>query len=244
MRYFVPQLDLAETEDAASAHAEHLGGLPFGLPISLWPICKECGGSQSLLAQFAHDSDRLNLGREGRVLYVFQCNHDPGMCATWEAFSGANHCLVLEPETLMRAVTQIPTDNPPLDNAAIINGWVERVSPLPESIKSAFFSDETFFALGDDDLADITWSTRLGGAPRWLQGAEEGPAGWRFLGQLDSVYSFLSAPTRHTSWITPDGEGFEGRTHVGEGPNFGGGIAYLFASDESDVPQVVMLWQR
>ncbi len=145
---------------------------------------------------------------------------------------------------LTGALTESPADSPPLDNAAVIYGWTERMSSLPDSMKAAFFSDETFFALSEEDFAHVTWSTRMGGAPCWIQGAEEAPKGWRFLGQLDSVYSFQSKPSRSANWITVDDEGFEGRTHVGEGPNFGGGIAYLFASDENDVPQVVMLWQR
>src|SRR5450830_1027219 len=100
MRYFVP-VPRISTELAQQTRPEDkFGGLPWGLPPQSWPTCVECGASQSLLAQFVHHPVRLDLGREGRLLSVFQCNADPGMCASWERNSGANACLITEPEDL------------------------------------------------------------------------------------------------------------------------------------------------
>src|SRR4051812_31638522 len=65
---------------------ERLGGVPWGLPARLWPRCSQCGKSLSLLAQFDHHSERLDLGRPGRRLFVFHCAHKPGSCGTGEAF--------------------------------------------------------------------------------------------------------------------------------------------------------------
>lgn len=95
---------------------DKFGGLPWGLESNLWPKCSNCGKSQSLLAQLLHDPVRLDLGREGRVLCVFQCNHDPGMCSTWEGGSGANASFVVEPEQLARGFAKLPPDTPLIEN--------------------------------------------------------------------------------------------------------------------------------
>lgn len=244
MHYYRPDLTVA-SDDSDSPTLEHLGGLPFGLNATAWPKCAECGGSQSLIAQFMHHAQRLDLGREGRYLLIFQCNHDPGMCATWEAFSGANACLVVEPEDLGLDKTKPPVDDPPIENCAIISGWVETEDGLNEEQSRKFFLDDEFFDLDENILEKAIWSSRLGGVPRWLQSPSEAPSpNWHFLGQLDSSYSFISAPEFQVPWVSADPENFEGRTHIAQGPNFGGGIAYLFVKRETDTPRVVMLWQR
>ncbi len=224
---------------------EKLGGLPIGLPDSDWPVCKDCGRSQSLLAQFQHDGERLDLGRAGRILFVFQCNHDPGMCATWEAFSGANACLVIEPEMLSAVAPSYPADEPSVENCALVSGWLEREDGLTDDEADQFYSDAELLQLGEETIRKATMSTRLGGVPSWIQGADEAPKpDWRFLGQLDSTYSFLRPPTTAVPWIQPDPEAYEGRTHWAQGPNFGdGGIAYLFTRRDNGLPNVVMFWQ-
>ena len=112
MRYFVPNSQLAIELPPQSSPHDKLGGIPWGLPPDRWPICSGCGGSQSLLAQFFHHPVHLDLGRSGRVLSVFQCNHDPGMCLTWEGGSGANACFVTELEDLTNELTPLPSDLP------------------------------------------------------------------------------------------------------------------------------------
>ena len=67
---------------------------------------------------------------------------------------------------------------------------------------------------------------------------------WQFAGQLDSTHSFLRPPKLRHAWISEDCERFEGRTHFGEGPNFGdGGIAYLFLRQAAGMPRGCLLWQ-
>jgi hypothetical protein len=246
LQYFVPDIRVASEVSSESATAiEKLGGLPSRLPREIWPKCAVCGKSQSLLAQLSHDERRLDLGRPGRVMFVFQCAHDPGMCGAWDASSGANACIVIEPEDLVDAEPARSDDAPPQDNEVRIVAWRARDDGLPESIARSFFDDASYWALADDVLTRVTWSTRLGGVPRWIQSPSEAMAsGWRFVGQLDSAYSFISPPQEAPAWVGIDPEKFEGRTHVAIGPNFGdGGIAYLFLKDTDGVPRGKMLWQ-
>lgn len=243
MRYFVPDIRVAQENPNCT---ERLGGVPWGLPERLWPRCKNCSGPQSLLAQFSHSYGRLDLGREGRVLFVFQCNCDPGMCDTWEAFSGANACFVLEPEQLQTGDTPSPTDDPPLDNAVVIVGWIERDDGLPSDLISHFRNDAEHLALPEEIHAKVTWGTRVGGFPKWMQSAEEAPdQSWEFLAQLDSNYSFQVPPASMHKWIEADPNRFEGRTHIGQGPNFGFGLGYIFIKRAvPGVPEGCFFWQR
>ena len=112
MRHFVPDICPAPEVKAETAAQDKFGGIPWGLGRQQWPRCRNCGKSQSLRAQLVHDREWLDLGRAGCVLFVFQCNHDPGMCSTWDGCSGANACFVVEPEDLGHALAELPGDLP------------------------------------------------------------------------------------------------------------------------------------
>ena len=246
MRFFVPVPRLSTELPPQSGPEDKLGGLPWGLPPNLWPTCRECGKSQSLLAQLLHHPTRLDLGREGRMLSVFQCNHDPGMCATWEREAGANACLITEPEDMLDGPAGLPQDSPSIEQEARIVGWSERDDGIAEQSVQQFYDANVFFEIPEDEAAKPTWSTRLGGVPRWLQSPDEAPADdWTFVGQLDSTYSFFQAPASPgKSGVVVDVDQWEGRTHYCEGPNFGdGGIAYIFTRNSSTKPEGVLFWQ-
>lgn len=247
MHYFVPDIGCAEELGTETARQDKFGGLPWGLPDSKWPLCKDCGRPQSLLAQLSHDDDRLDLGRDGRVLFVFQCAHDPGMCATWDGSSGANACFVCEPEELTRSLSAAPSVANPADHEVRVLGWERRTDSVSADLASAFFDDALFFELPDVVRESVTFSTRVGSVPKWLQSPAEAPsaaAGWRFVAQLDSTYSFLRPPTVSVEWVSADNERYEGRTHVAQGPNFGdGGIAYVFLRDTGGPPEGMVFWQ-
>ena len=124
MRYYIPVLRVPTELPPQSAPEDKLGGMPWGLPHDMRPTCRDCGKSLSLLAQFVHHLNRLDLGRTGRVLNVFQCNHDPGVCSSWEGGSGANACFVTEPEKLTDSLSPTPPDAPPLEREARIVEWL------------------------------------------------------------------------------------------------------------------------
>ncbi|HEY1169764.1 MAG TPA: hypothetical protein VGH19_00215 [Verrucomicrobiae bacterium] len=265
MRYFVPDIRLADEE---SRQSEKLGGVPWGLPAAKWPLCKDCGKPQSLLAQFEHHPLRLDLGRAGRVLFVFQCDHDPGACETWSAISGANACFVLEPEELLQSVTPLPPDSfEPMLEVRVAR-WIEKEDDIDPNLAGHFFEDKTYLKLPEEVVGKCTTGARLGGVPSWIQSPDEGPrAPWRFVGQLDSTYSFYQPPaksqtatTKGIGWkvfgsvfgvtdkpaspVHEDEKHFEGRTHWAQGPNFGdGGIGYVFLKMTDGVPEGLFFWQ-
>ena len=245
MRYYVPDIRSIEELPPQSKFEEKLGGLPWGLPKGQWPNCKECGKSQSLLAQFIHEPPRLDLGRDGRVMSVFQCNHDPGMCSSWEGGSGANACFISEPEDLMDGPTPLPTDEPLIEREARIMDWIVRNDKVCESSASNYFSEDKYLALGREGWRMPSSGTKLGSVPSWLQSPDEAPKdGWRFVGQLDSTYSFYSAPAADLPHVSADLTHWEGRSHMCEGPNLGdGGIAYLFFRESGDQPEGWFFWQ-
>src|SRR5436190_1213800 len=145
MRYFLPDIRLAAEMPPQAHLQDKLGGVPWGLSPTRWPKCSNCGRSQSLLAQFVHQRDRLDLKREGRVLFVFQCNH--GMCSTWEGGSGGNACFVLEPDELIDALSPVPDDGPLIEREARIMGWLEKDDGISPSQAGAFFTDSEFLKL-------------------------------------------------------------------------------------------------
>ncbi|MEP7349851.1 MAG: hypothetical protein ABI668_07860 [Sphingorhabdus sp.] len=264
MRYFVPDIVLnapsksgggllrrhfgekSEISPPAIEFEEKLGGLPYGLPSQLWPTCEDCGKSQSFLAQFKHHVERLDLGAEGRAIYIFQCDHDPGMCQTWDTNSGANACVVVNQEDFLASVTPLPNDNPPIENCVGVSRWISKDDGIAPEVARLFYSQQCLDTVDLTIIEKVTYSTRLGGVPSWIQSADDSPGkNWRFLGQLDSLYSFLTPPDRSEKWISEDRAQSEGRTHIGQGPNFGDiGIAYLFAKEGTEGGIAVkMFWQ-
>ena len=248
MRCFLPDIRLASELPEQAKLEDKLGGVPWGLPQDSWPVCSDCDKHLSLLAQFVHDEARLDLGRAGRVLFVFQCNHDPGMCDDWAGGSGANACFVLEPEDLSEGLTQLPDDSPPTVLEVRIVGWREMDDGVAEDQAAEFFDDEQFGELPEELLARLPNVTHLGGVPSWVQSPEEAPKdGWRFLGQLDSFYSFYTPPASEIPNVYPNPQQYLGRTHICQGPNFGdGGMAYLFLSpgdEEDELPAGWFFWQ-
>jgi len=167
------------------------------------------------------------------------------MCSTWDARCGANACFVVDPEELGDGPAELPDDGPLVENEVVVAQWIERDDGLPTSLTPAFFSADGLNSVGDDIRKKVSWGTRLGGVPRWIQTPEQGPgSGWQFVGQLDSTHSFLTPPKVEETWIWEDRERWESRTHAGQGPNFGdGGIAYLFLRHLDAAPQGCVFWQ-
>jgi hypothetical protein len=218
MRYFVPQLAavpevyrragwtysgrgaVKQLPDQFSLEGK-FGGLPWGLPAERWPYCAFCHSPQSLIAQLRHERDRLDLGKTGRVLFVFQCNGDQGRCPTWDMNSGANSCFVLDEEELTEGLSEpnwyvAPEDHVDrwLDENVFeewrVLRWQEKEDGIPASYPG-FFGLLHALPEGYDEAQDTKFcsevfqGTKLGSVPFWLQFPKDPPGG-RFLGQIDS----------------------------------------------------------
>ena len=122
---FRPVFELGVFLRQRSGREDKLGGLPFGLPANKWPRCRVCGRPQVYIAQF-RASERLRLGRDGRVLFLFQCP-DGCFCEAWDPSTGANCALLLDEDQLTNRPTEVP-EGTEVEPEGIIVGW-EPVEP-------------------------------------------------------------------------------------------------------------------
>jgi uncharacterized protein YwqG len=196
MKYFTPKLESATKFDFQTNFSEKLGGFPFGLPIEMYPICKECRNPMIFLAQFLHHKDRLDLGKEGRILFVFVCDYEGegenyyNPCESWDADSGANVCFVIEPETFTGKTLATSDLKIPTVKETFIGGWAEFNDEITEDESKFFFDTEKYDELDFSQFVELldktTENTRLGGVPYWIQYPETPKGSWKFIGQLNS----------------------------------------------------------
>ena len=266
MRLFRPRFELASL-DAEPWAGDKVGGVPAGVSVPEWPSCADCGCPMSFIAQFWHDEDRLDLGAPARVLTLWQCEHDPGMCETWPPHAGANAAIVLAVADDQRSTT-VPDPAPVIYPEVVTAGWFDEDDGVSPERRPAFFDDAEHVALGEEWWGRGGFDTRLGGVPAWIRSAGEAPgAPWEFVGQfadgqridgearpgqlpgagiqrrVDGEFR-LEPPDgavveQADRWIVVDETG----SYV-PGPNFGdGGIGYLFLDRSVDPPAALMFWQ-
>jgi len=229
MRYFVPELVPDDELPEQASLEDKFGGLPWGLAPARWPLCAACGDPQSLLAQLPHHPERLHLGKEGRVLFLFACNGDQSSCPTWDRNAGANSCFLLGQEELAEGLT-VPPVSPGFPRRRLdrwldgqvhpgwrVRRWRDEEDGIPESYPGSFGLHRGVPDGHDEQEYERYWSavsqeTRLGGVPFWIQFPDL-PAGGRFLGQIGSNccqafgdnglgYLFLAGPvTAPRGWF-------------------------------------------
>ncbi|WP_124726397.1 hypothetical protein [Staphylospora marina] len=263
MRYWKPELIFAEFMGPPGQFVDQFGGIPWGLPEDKWPTCSGCEAPMSLLAQFAHHSDRLDLGKDGRVLYVFICGDD---CETWDPECGANKVLILDDAEMKPGRTPLPPDLTPdhLLPECRITCWTAKDDGLSEELAPWFVSpdmDPSHSGLSEEDRVKPEYCTRLGSVPTWIQHIET-PDGFRFAGQIvycleihDPIHAKISC--REVNGKTTC-EIHTGRTHplyiypatdekgkwFLEFADFGDcGMGYLFVDPDPVRPDGRFLWQ-
>jgi len=191
------------------------GGLPWGLPQRLWPVCKECGGLLSHLAQLPHDADTMPVG-EGHVLFVFKCESDK-VCSFWEHDGGANALLSVPASELGDAPTSPPTADtaPALLREVGIVGWDTSDDGCPPELESAFYGFSSYDDLPDEiaqphDFAS-EWRTKSGGVPAWTgngaQAQPDIPPG-RLLFQVDNWLALDDGGTAQIANFCSDGTAY------------------------------------
>lgn len=227
MKNYIPDIRLPSefSQKAASNHLEKFGGLPVGFPQAQWPMCKSCGKPFSFIAQLQHHPERLDLGKEGRVLYVFMCTQEYNTCGSWEP-RGANACIILDKEDLQHEASELPSNKVLLIGEVIISDWIVKEDGIEISELKDVYDDE----YDESVLSKVSSHTRLGGIPFWIQGPEELPKGdWKFAGQMSSQYEFVKHQV----------------SHYVDGPNFGDcGMGYIFIKDHSEKsPKACFFWQ-
>ncbi|MCH5583649.1 DUF1963 domain-containing protein [Shimazuella sp. AN120528] len=236
----IPKFAFAGFSDAKEKDNDvKFGGLPVGLPIEKWPVCKECEGPMTFLFQMKHHPTRLPLGKEGRVLYLFQCESEEG-CSTWDAEDGCNKVLILEQEEWNNnPITELPDEDTLM---------------LPDLAVTAWETKE--------ETGQENW-THFGGTPIWIQSDEEVGENYQFAVQLDNGFRVKATDLSEL----PIGETseYEGKKsyqlQVGEDEfvwiselgsneyycpfaNFGdSGSGYVFINADSKSPSGKFIWQ-
>ena len=177
----------------------------------------------------------------GCVLLVFQCNHNPGECPTWEGGSGANACFVLNTDELLDNSTPMPADSPPIEHEARITDWLAHDDEISSNEVSAFYDDEQLYNLPDETRDLVFTGTKLGSVPEWVQSASEAPGeGWIFIGQLSNSYEFLEEPSAESGIYIYSSSDY----WACDGFNFGdAGIGYIFLRYQSEKPDGWFFWQ-
>jgi hypothetical protein len=263
MRIFKPELRPAVLLPPQATLDDKFGGLPWGLPSDRWPVCVACGQPQSLLAQLRHHPDRLDLGRAGRVLHVFQCADWANTgCNPFKWGAGASACFVLEPEELGAGLTPPrgligKADDPWAWHghiAARVASWLEGEDSLPADQHDAYFDRKRWWKVPYEVRDAIDPGAKLGGIPHWgnVGPSDHLPRPWRLAVQMvdDHFFSgpapedFLQMtdesgqPLTRSVWESEDGSGWDCRW-----ANFATGIGYVYL-DEANPPAARFTWQR
>jgi len=195
MKYFVPELALGALSPPQTRLIEKFGGLPWGLPVGKWPLCRECGNPQTHLATFTHSAERLDLGAEGRMVMVFQCGHSPNetRCDTATANGGANAVVFLDAHELGTGLTEPLAPSTPKQIEMRVTAWVEQHDLVTPELEPSFLSGDSYWQYNEATetvSASIADGAKLGSVPAWIQGGEDVDSAFRFAAQLGYSYHF------------------------------------------------------
>ena len=246
MKYYViGDGEIEFSQDASSRPQtklmDKIGGLVWGLPAKKYPVCADCGAPQTFVAQFLHHPKRLDLGRDGRVLFVFSCFSKDEDCQTFDPESGANACFILEPEELKNDLTPLPDPRILFHLGTRITEWRTKEDDVTDDLAQPLLEGNSLLTLVPEDKLNnfnLSTGTKLGSVPTWLQslpqwfhGSTKDPLnGWKFIGQLDA-----------------NDEDFTSNAELlGLYEIWGGGVGYIFtrvSDDPSAVPEAMFFYQ-
>jgi hypothetical protein len=266
VKYYTPKLLPGWLQVAPTEPFEHFGGKPFGLPTHVWPRCAQCDAPMIHMAQLFHHPDRLDLGCKGRVLFVFMCEGEDA-CETWDPESGANAVLIVEEADLTHGETQ-PPGQVWQETEVRIERWVEASDAVAQNDAFKFFDYGLYFGdeLDEEAIRSVSFGTKVGSVPAWVQKPEGPPSPFRFVLQLDYMHRFPGeVPTADylgCTLVHRTGDDFDRREPKEARPgaptsagtdgvewhilaaNYGDcGTAYVFVDTTTTPQRGKMLWQ-
>lgn len=196
-----------------------LGGLPWGLPIEHWPICKECGRAMSFLAQSpaqSHDDNAPDLPIPADdVLFAFKCEWD-SVCSFWESDGGANAVFSLPRNALGDGLTAPPEHAedgfPELIAELGVADWRIEDGGAPAELEADFYD----YGRHDDLPEHIAhphdwateWRTKFGGVPYWTANGAQGVPAGRLLLQIDNCVQMEDGSFKDVANFCSDGTAY------------------------------------
>lgn len=207
------------------------GGTPLAPAGTAWPHCATCDGPMQFLAQIVLDdldrpADRgdgrdgqdAQDGQDGRVMAIFMCQNEPGMCDEWSPTAGGNRALLFPAEGLAPMSAPAPGGN---DEEVLRLGAVNAVTLVSSPAADYGSAREEWAGRSGNEPRNVLG--QLGGQPDWLQGDETPPCP-ACTHPMDLVAQFEEGPDHSTAM------------------NFGGG-GTAFAFTCAPCAEAAFLWQ-
>lgn len=198
-----PRSDMGPTEHTV------FGGLPSAPAGQVpWPVCKSCKSHMQFLGQI-----RVSSTSGDRLLLLFMCQAQPGLCDEWDANAGGNAVLVCHVQNL--ALMSAP------DSGEFVRAT--RYGATTVAVDAASYDDARNHWVSKTGQGMRQVLGQFGGQPSWMQADETPPCG-----QCSERMAFVAQLE----------EGPDHRTAM----NFGGGCAYVFQCERC-ATSAKLLWQ-
>jgi hypothetical protein len=191
----VTELLIVDTAPPPLTRDHAFGGLPVAPNASTftWPHCKTCGGPMQFLGQ-------LRIPKTEKLVLLFMCQNDPGLCDEWEPDAGGNCAMV------------VPTDahaevGPPEGGVTVR--------------ETRYGARQVTSQLDNYDAAREAWCKESGSKGRDVLGQILGTPSWI---QTDETPKCDDCG-RHMRFLAQLEQGPDWKTEMSFG---GGGCAYVF----------------
>jgi hypothetical protein len=91
-------LMICDVPAGESDSGTRFAGLPLAPVGAKWPRCESCEGAMQFLGQIALP---VPAGETARLLLLFMCANDPGMCEEWDPDAGGNRAFAVDAADLV-----------------------------------------------------------------------------------------------------------------------------------------------
>lgn len=181
MKIYRPIFSLGVLMPEQAKLEDKIGGYPWGFPQNLWPYCISCKKPMNFFAQFCHHPQRLDLGKKGRALYLFQCDKLP--CGFDDS---CQQCFVLEAHELTSGITP-PPESTFIETELRIPEWITQEEDVTLEMWELCTHPEAYFKVSHDEFNEfwdkVYCDTKLGGVATTSQIYDF--SGFTFLGLIN-----------------------------------------------------------